>query len=229
MRKNFLWGFIGHNTTGKTPTAIELVKAWRQSRPGFKSIVFDPQGKFQDAGVVDITIPQNLHDWAHILCEKNKDGTFKYRNSILILDDYRMLHHRDQIDAGFLDLLALRVKMNMDIIYITHSPKLILERLSYYTTDYSIFYTESQLGSFQSRIPKYVVCQKAAILVNKYVMKYGRGTYPNFPHIHIKAESDDLELINLEPTKVQLIMKEDGQDIKLTKTQPKVEQKTQTK
>lgn len=205
-RANFLCGCIGHNTTGKTPTAIELVRAWRESRPGWKSIVFDPQGKFKDAGVVDISIQQNTKDWARILCSKDESDKFIYRDSILVLDDYRMLHGQNSIDPAFLDLLALRVRMNMDIIYITHNPKLILERLSYYTTDYLIFYTESQLGSFQERIPKYVACQKAAILVNKYVLAYGRGTYPLFPHIHVRNESDELDLINIDEKKMLALL-----------------------
>lgn len=212
-RTNFLWGFIGHNTTGKTPTAIEIVRAWKQSRPGWRSIVFDPQGKFKDAGCVNISIQQNTKDWARILCSRDEsintgreEDKFIYKNSLLILDDYRMLHASNSIDPAFLDLLALRVRMNLDIIYITHNPKLILERLSYYTTDYSIFYTEAQLGSFASRIPKYVACQKAAILVNKYALEYGRGKYPNFPHIHVKNESDELDLINIDQAKMMALL-----------------------
>ena len=207
-RKNFLWGFVGHNTTGKTPTAVELCKAWKAVRPGWKAIGYDPQDKFTEAGVLDIRIYASNADWAKVLCQQDPvTKKWKYGNSLLILDDYRMLHPNDSMDKGFLDLLALRVRMNMDIVFICHNPKLILERLSYYVTHYSIFYTESQLGAFQNRIPKYVACQKASVLINKYVLKFGRGQYPNFPHILVENESDELQLINMERSKVNQIYK----------------------
>lgn len=207
-RKNFLWGFIGHNTTGKTPTAIEIAKAWKETRPGFTVIGYDPQDKFTEAGVLNIRIEANNPDWARVLCQQDPvTKRWKYGNSLLILDDYRMLHPSDAIDKGFLDLLALRVRMNMDIIFICHNPKLILERLSYYVTHYSIFYTESQLGAFQNRIPKYVACQRASVLINKYVLKYGRGQYPFFPHVVVESESDELQCINMDEDKVKQIYK----------------------
>lgn len=205
-RRPFVWGMIGHNTTGKTPTAISIAKAWKEARPGYKVIGFDPQDKFTEAGVLDIRIFGNNPDWAKVLCLQHpKTKQWLFGNSLLILDDYRMLHANNSIDTGFLDLLALRVRMNMDIIFVCHNPKLILERLSYYTTHYSIFYTEAQMGSFESRIPKYLACQKAAVLINKYVREYGRGEYPNFPHIVVQAESDDLELINMDKKKVEAL------------------------
>lgn len=229
MRPNFCWAFIGANTVGKTPTAILLSKEWKAKKKGVV-IAFDPQYKFEEQKIVDFTIKTNgdiielksglkcnsiahdkndkpyVKDWAEELITENSDKTFKWAHSLLILDDYRGLHPNDRTDPKFVELLALRVKINMDIIYICHNPMMILERLSYYTTNFSIFYTESDAGDFQKRVPKYVECQRAAILINKYVMKFGRGKYPNFPHIQVYTENTGLKLINIDRNKFKQII-----------------------
>lgn len=70
---------------------------------------------------------------------------------------------------------------------------------------YSIFYTESTSSDFSDRIPNYTLCQRGANLINKYVRENGRGQFPNFPHVLVKTESSELQLINVDKNKLNSI------------------------
>ena len=140
-RNNFVWVFIGAGGTGKTVTAVQVAKDWKQSRRRIKGkvLAFDPHDDFKK--IADVKIDAKDEDWAKIIMQKNKDGTFKFSNSLLILDDYRSILKGNNMDTNFYDLLALRRKIGIDIIYITHNPKLILKGLSYWNSCFSIFRT----------------------------------------------------------------------------------------
>lgn len=174
-------------------------------------------GFFEKAGLVDILIKPSNKDWAKTLCKQEKDGSFKFANTLLILDDYRQLHPHDSMDTGFLDLLHLRARMNMDIIYIVHAPKLVLERLAYYTTHFSIFFTLSQNKGFSDKIGNYIACQKASIMINKYVVAYdllNKGTeiYPNFPYIIVKGDNDSVvQPVNIDKRKLLTLLNQSAQ------------------
>jgi len=217
IRLNFVHAIIGKNTIGKTPIAILMAKAWQKKRPNSKLIVFDPQDKFYEAHQrkelrVDVLINQNNYLWPQELADY-KEATagkkiYTYENSLVILDDFRMLCQGNHMPPFFLDLLALRPKTNMEFILICHAPMHILEGLSYYVTDYSIFANEASQSSFEKKISCHIQCQKANIVVNKYVMKYGRGVYPFFPYIHINKESPELNAINMDYDKTMPLITE---------------------
>lgn len=215
VRLNFVWAVIGKNTIGKTPLAILMAKAWQKKRPNSKLIAFDPQDKFYEAHKrkdlrVDVIIPQNNPNWAEELSrfEERVAGKkeYIYENSLVILDDFRMLCKNSNMPAYFLDLLALRPKTNMEFIIICHAPMHILEGLSYYVTDYSIFANEASNSSFEKKISCAVLCQKANLIVNKYVKLYGRGQYPFFPHIHVNKEQGELNFINMDYEKAKPLL-----------------------
>lgn len=226
-RLNFLWCFIGTNRTGKTTEAIRLVKEWRKERPYGKVIAFDPQYKFREAKCVDYYITGEEKDCFGILLqeEKNADGTvktnpktgkplYKFQNSLLVIDDYKALLDSNTMPKSLLKLLALRMDMSMDMIYIVWSPKLILERLSYFTNHFSIFYTESEASDFQDKIANYTLVQKAANVINKYVFSFGRGKFPNFPHAYVYTEREGVNLVNIDPVKFELLQNNAMDEIK---------------
>jgi len=118
------------------------------ANPNKKVIAFDPQNFIKKAGIVDVEIFATDRNFGSILLKKDNFGNYKYGNALLILDDYRRLHPAYTIDRGFESLLIERAAMNLDIIYICHTPKAILVTLAGYTTHFSIYYTSSEIGGF---------------------------------------------------------------------------------
>jgi len=200
LRNNFIFGFIGHNRTGKTSIAIEMAKSWKESRPDSAVIAFDPQNKIKKSTVEINQVQVPLMDYEIYLHEQGHwyNKILEHRNFLLILDDYRNLHPKTQAEKGWLYLMSHREDYNIDIIYITHSPSLILNILTNFTTHYFIFYTLAQLGSFEKKIPHYSLCMGAVNYVNRHVKAHGKGTYPKFPYIMVNTLDEELTAINME-------------------------------
>lgn len=202
FRNNFVWAFIGKSGAGKTVTAKQIARLWKKARKrkGGKVFAFDPHDAFY--GIADFKIDAKDEDWASVIIQKDKNGNYPYANSLIILDDYRTLLKSDKMPPDFLDLLALRRRLNLDIIYMVHNPKLILERLSYFSTAFSIFRTESHSDDFAEKIQKFLTCQQASSLVNAYVRKFEEkeynALYPNFPYVFVQNDSDSLFPMNMD-------------------------------
>lgn len=188
-RQNYCMSFIGTNRTGKTSVAKTMAKSWKQQNPGRRVMVFDPQNKFSDIAT-DFIFLNESRTWGNKI--------LSLRNALLILDDYRLLHHKHQIIEEFAALLNFRSEWNVDIIYICHSPSLVLNTLTYYTSHYFIFYTLAQKDSFERKIPHYELCERAKSYINKYVRVKGRGSYPHFPHMIVDCENGTLLAQNME-------------------------------
>lgn len=209
-RKNFVWAFIGANGTGKTVTSLQLARAWRKYNPRRRIIAFDPQGVLErellDASCGDILIPRGLKNWAKILTKEIAPHQYQYTNYLLFIDDYRMLCTDDKTDSGLLDLLALRRFINCDVIVSTHNPSLILERLSYYVTNYSIYFTSAAEGGFDKRTANYANCEKACRIVRQYVIQHGMGSYPKFPYALVTDKAKDIRFHNMDKKKTMEII-----------------------
>ena len=190
-RTVFLWGILGTNGTGKSVTAREVAKLWKQSRPHDDIMAFDPTDSFR--GVANKFIYPH-EDWY--------DKALGLRNALLILDEVRILHSSNIADRRLLELLSMRREYSIDIIYIVHNPKLVLEILTYYTTRYFIFYTQSRYGSFKDKMPNYAICHGASTFINKYVTRNGRGDYPNFPYMVVDNEKESINGINIDTNKI---------------------------
>jgi len=208
-RGNFVWAFIGASGTGKTVTAVQLAKDWKRAKKkvGGKIFAFDPHDAFD--GISDVKITANDTDWAKIMMQKNPDGTFMFLHSLLILDDYRSILPSDKMDRNFYDLLALRRKLDLDILYITHNPKLIIQGLVYWNTHFSLFKTEAMSDDFAEKIPKFLICQQASNVINAYCKAYHATDYdllyPNFPYIVIKNDSDVFFPVNMDDDKIKAL------------------------
>lgn len=210
-RYNYIWLWIGANTTGKTPTAIRLATAIKQARPYKKVVCFDnrksirkimitnPVTKVREL-LVDKVIEEWETDWAEQLLGTDKLGqkvAEPWRNYTLFLDDFQMLCKNYKMPQGFRNLIAMRVEYNIDIIGITHTPKYILEGIKDQVTDYSIFYNLAKSSSFEDKIANYEKCQAGAIVINEYVAKFGFGQYPKFPYVHINQKNGKVTYVNM--------------------------------
>lgn len=204
-RQALLSCFIGATGSGKTTICSQMIKHFRKSHKSSKVIGFDPHDVLMNEELLDHYIMPSDDAWAERMTKKDKAGNFRYANCFLALDDYRALLRSNVTPDDVLDLLMLRRRMSLDIVYITHNPKLILERFAYFTNQYCIFYTESEGSDFSDKIPKYSICQKGANLINRYVMKLGgvdsniyRSLYPNFPYVVINTKTSELNCINMD-------------------------------
>lgn len=187
-RESFLWAFIGDNRTGKSVTALEFAKEWRDAKPFGTIIAHDPQNRFRD--ITDFYIPTGMKGWAE-MCAEQKD-------SLVILDELRLLHPNPRAEDGLNTLMANRGENNIDIIYIVHNPSLVLELLTYFTGMYFMFYTNSKIGGFQKKIPNYTLAHSASVYINKYVKTYGKGEYPTFPYIAVDTVTEELYAMNMK-------------------------------
>lgn len=198
-RYNYIWLWIGANTVGKTPTAIRLAMAIKKANPLKKVVCFDPRKSIRKIKIINSKtgkeeplVDKVIEEWEtefwYELLGRDKDGKPKgkpWENYILLLDDYHMLCKNYKMPQGFRDLIVMRVEYNVDIIGITHTPKYILEGLKDNVTDYSIFFNLAKSSSFEDKIANFEKCQGGAIVINEYVLKFGTGTYPKFPYVHV--------------------------------------------
>lgn len=200
--ESFVWALVGGNRTGTTTTAVQMCRDWRMHTPKAplnyfrgKVIAFDPHGTLKQERVIDVEIDITNKNWAKDLAEKNGNGEYKYANSLLVLDDYRLLLSGNATPVDFLDLLMQKRKMGLSIIYVVKNPNHILERLIYFTSHYSIFSTDN-LCNYSNKIPCYQQCEIANYMITEHTQKNGKGTYPDFPHIIVKSETEEFEFRN---------------------------------
>ena len=188
VRENFAMMFLGHNRTGKTSVALSVARLWKKTHKGKNVICYDPQvNKFQEVVTHDIT---NLKDSERL----EYLGTIY--DSLVIFDDYRVMLDNDRTPSELLDFLQFRNERCNDVIFITHSPSLVLTRMTTYLTHYYIFYTQSLDKGFSDKIPSAHMLVKLKDLINKYVKNFGKGIYipatpaKSFPYIVFDTERE---------------------------------------
>lgn len=196
-RNNFVDIWIGHNRTGKSALVLELAKSYKKSHKKNKIISYDPQGRFKDVSDTRIY----TENWEQFFNEK---GQLTIYDTLFILDDYRGLMHKDTLDSKFLEMLMLRNEYGLDFCFVCHSPKLILERLSYYLTHVNLFYTSGDKDGFKAskklmNIETIVQCRE---IINSYVVANNRGEYKKnghhtFPFIRLDMEEENISLVNM--------------------------------
>lgn len=218
--------YVGKNSVGKTPTAVSHAIAYQKARPNNLVIVFDAQDKFRDAHNegrlrVDIFIDRNDKFWAKRLgthtIDKNGKKDFLFKNSLIILDDYRDLCKNDTTSPDFYSLLAWRPYMNSDYKLICHEPRQILRGVAGFITHFEIFANEATQTDFEDRITCFVPCQKSALSINKYVNEFGRGYFdlktmkPYFPYIEVERDNPyPLRCVNIDINKLNEVLKPTG-------------------
>lgn len=234
-RQAFVWGFIGETGSGKTTLACEIIKDWRKVNRGGKVIGFDPHDVLKREKLLDHYVTEIDVNWPDILMSKicfqcrriknpekdtctkcgKKDWRFKFANSLFAADDYRNLLTGNHTPQNVISFHGMKRRIGIDIVYTMHNPCMILERISQYFTHFSIFSSQSSAGDFSSKIAQYVPCQKAANVINQYVLALGgvdsqeyKKLYPNFPHILVTNSSNELNFMNMDNKLVERLKKE---------------------
>lgn len=188
-RDNILYGFMGDNNTGKSVVLSRRAKVWRDNRDSeYKIIAHDPQGRFQFADYfIDIADDR----WAERL--------IGWKNILLILDDFKLINENPTPMKGLNRVFIDRFKNNVDMMYSCHNPKQVLNSMTYYTSHYHIFYGNYKERDFQEKIPNYNFAIAAAIEVNNYVHRFGRGSWPecDFPYVVLNNEKRSLTGFNM--------------------------------
>ena len=122
-------GFIGHNRVGKTTLIRDLINSYRASKPKHhKVLAFDPQSKFTD--LIDERIGDN-DIWPFL---------FEERDMLIVIDDCHMLLDAEKLERNFYKLLSLRDDNGIDIVLSMHHPEQIHKKVSFYVTDFYLFY-----------------------------------------------------------------------------------------
>lgn len=191
IRKNFVIGMIGANGTGKTTITKEMVVDWRNTRPNFAVVGFDPHRQL--GGLIDFHINPDDKEWAVHVWKKSK-------NTLQVWDDYKGLVPFYVPTLGMRQIFIDRRHNNTDIIYSCHSPGNVIDMMTEYTTHYYIFHTKNIEGKFKDKMPNAELCIAASRAVNKYVSMHGLGKHkldpafnlpPNngqgFPYIIVEA------------------------------------------
>jgi hypothetical protein len=132
----------GANRTGKTSIARAFIIDYINANPGNNIITFDPQYKFTDLAdmTIDLSAANDRKDsWAV--------SVSKVKNSLLILDDYRMLCGGNQVGEGWFSLLGLRAENSIDILIICHHPSQVQRIFSSFITGVLVFYTKNVVNN----------------------------------------------------------------------------------
>lgn len=181
-RNNFVDVYIGYNRTGKTAIAELTAKEWRKIGKG-SVISFDPQNRL--SGVSDEKI------------ESIEDIDSNTINSLFIFDDYKALFEKDKMDNKLLYMLIQREEHCNDFIFITHAPSMVLERLTYYVSNYYMFYTQSTDKGFNEKIQAASILKQLRTIINNYVKLNGVGEYPRFPHVVFDTKNESVYFVNV--------------------------------
>jgi len=183
-RNNFIKMFLGFNRTGKTSEALRVTEVWRDANSSRKSkvVVFDPQNRFSK--IADEKTTEVLPEWE------------EYINTLFVFDDYRALHPSNSLNPIFMKMFVMREESCNDMIFITHAPSLILERLSYFVTEYYIYHTQTTDRGFKQKVMNYSELMEISSIVNRYTQKHGVGEYPVFPHVIFNNLTSDISFVN---------------------------------
>lgn len=198
-KRNFVTCILGTTRTGKHTIAAQRVKEWKQNNKKGKVIAYDPMRRLIEQNLVDIEIKATNKNWAKVLCAKDKKGKYRYANSLLVLNTFRLLESSEMLSKHFADLLNLRTLINIDIIFTVHAPYLIHTRLTYFITNYLILKTNISYG-FTPRIPDFAILKDVTKVVNKYVENRGgqdKLNYPIFPYISYNTSTREVAYVNM--------------------------------
>jgi len=177
-RRAYFAGFIGMNRTGKTVTALQMVKEYKKANPKNEIFAFDPQNKFSE--IADYII-QDKNDVINLLDRKD---------ALLIMDDYQALYTQDSTDANFTSLLTYRAEHGIDIFFITHHPALIKQKFSYYMSHLFIFpcNLSKDVVGIDKKVPNGTFIESLFRIIDEEVTITGglaenEKLYPNFKYI----------------------------------------------
>lgn len=185
-RDAFVYAFVGHNRTGKSVTARRVAEKYKKENPNNIIVSYDPQSRFVGVSDERILTP----DWQEYIDKE-------YFDCLFVVDDYHMVVE-ERIDKSLTDLFALRDERGLDFIFITHQPKLIRKKISYYITHLYLYFTMGTDTDFKDRLTDTELAIKCRHFINEYVNKYGKGSYEEgFPYLRINCIESTVQAINI--------------------------------
>lgn len=206
QRGSNIVGVIGTNNTGKTVLIRDLIGLFNKKRSKFNSsnypsnyhkiVVYDVQNRLQDLLMEgDLNILPNDKDW--------KKKILNLRDSLIVLDDFKVLIPNDKMEEDLLNILAFRMEYGLDLIFAAWHPKLIIPRLAMFIDKYYLFATNCDEKDFASRING---SRDMAIsfkqLLDKEFSSYTdneyKNLYPNFPFIYYDSGKNKAVKINFK-------------------------------
>ncbi len=176
---------MGNNNTGKSVVAKSIIDSWIVKNPYGYVVAFDPQQRFSQKNV-DIKTDEDLR------------GLHLYSNALIIFDDFRKIHKKERAQDWLIDLMADRYENGLDLIFITHSPKQLIEFLTTYEDLYLIFFTNYKEKDLQARMPEPDIISKAMDIISNEYRNNGEGEYPIFPHVMVNVNKNAITKINFK-------------------------------
>lgn len=188
----FCYGIIGDNGSGKSTRCRQIAQLFKKAHPKAGIYAHDINGDFEDLA----------NDFIHAHTKDLWVKLSKLSNCLLILDELRVLHPNAQAHRDLLQLMAVRRKRNINIVYVVHNPALVLNAITYYTYKYFVYYTNSREGSFSDKIPSSELAITGSRLINNYVGAFSqsqyKAMYPKFPHVIVDTKAGNLQFVNVK-------------------------------
>jgi hypothetical protein len=175
---------FGNNNTGKSVVAKSIIASWVKKNPNGFVAAFDPQNRFTKD--IDIKDKEDLEDLPSM------------KNSLIVFDDYRKIHPSERQNKWLADLMDNRFEQGIDLVFICHSPKRIIEFLTYYIDTYLVFYTNYKDKDIQNKIPDADIIFEASELVKKEYREVNEGEYPIFPHCVVLPNDNEIIKVNFK-------------------------------
>jgi hypothetical protein len=169
---------FGNNNTGKSVVVNAIAGSFRKKNPNGFLAAFDPQKRIKGKDI-DVKSEEDLNDLPSM------------QNSMIIFDDFRKIHPSTQPSKWLSDLMDNRYEQGLDLVFVFHSPKRIIEFLTIYFDIYVVFFTNYKEQDIIKKIPDAEIIAEASEIVKKEYRLNGSGEYPFFPHC-VTMVNDDL-------------------------------------
>ncbi len=177
---------FGNNNVGKSAVVSKgIVPNWIKKNPNGYIAAFDPQERFP---MKDISIKS----------KEDCEDLPSMKNSLIIFDDYRKIHPSDKQEKWLADLMDDRFEHGLDLVFICHSPKRIIEFLTLYIDTYVVFYTNYKEKDIKNKIPDAEIILRASDLVKKEFREIHEGDFPIFPHCVVLPNDDEIIKVNFK-------------------------------
>ncbi len=176
---------MGNNNTGKSVVAKSIIDSWIIKNPNGYVAAFDPQNRF-DQKNINVKTDEDLRDLSSM------------KNSLIVFDDFRKIHKKERPADWLIDLMADRYENGLDLIFIFHGPKQLIEFLTTYEDLYLIFYTNYKEKDLYQRFPEPDIISKTMDIITHEYRNNGQGEYPTFPHCMVEVNENLITKINFK-------------------------------
>jgi ABC-type dipeptide/oligopeptide/nickel transport system ATPase component len=207
LRDSNLIGIIGNNSSGKSALALLLIQKFNRKRDKLlsekkyptnylKLVVFDPQNRFEsEMRAGDLRIRIGDIGW--------EEKVYKFRDSLFVCDDMKMIVDGDRTKPEFLNIFGWRAEHGLDIILIVWQSNMFPRKISGFIDKYFLMRSNEDDKEYCSRINgnKESIIKAKNIVWNECV-KYNKleykARYPNFPCVYYDMNEDSFVKVNFK-------------------------------